>query len=281
MQADPTLEILRENLRVIAERERAVAAQRRICTEDLIRRLCTLYPKESPATVLSHFCELMPEHRDEDVARLCRTLLPERETVATSHTDRAHRVSDTGATIALVHNPYNQAAYQRFADAVIGAKAYPSTSFTNACEDVFDQRCDFCILPIANTQDGRLFSFYAMLDRYELKICAVTEIETDTEAGTASYALVGRHLPDRIPKHAQWYLEGILIEPISPSILQTASLFDALPVRLDTLSVPYNSTDRQLYFTLRIPKGTEAALELYLSHRYERYTLLGLYPELS
>ena len=61
------------------------------------------------------------------------------------------------------------------------AKACYADSFSAVCEQVFDGQCEYCILPLENTQDGKLVRFYGLIEKYELKIaltCKVTTSDT-------------------------------------------------------------------------------------------------------
>lgn len=284
MPTDPFLDTLQENLNIIKERQRAVETQRRVCVEELSRRICADRERTDPKEIYARFKERLPDYQREDLMILCQHLFSPAAPSALEHEpSNASLSADARATIALVHNPYNQAAYQSFASGIIGAKAYPVPSFSDACEDVFDGRCEFCILPIENAQDGRLFSFYGMIDRYDLRICAITEVETESNTGTIFYALVGKTLPDRIPKGARWHLEGMIVEQagtLPSELFGLTKFFGAHICKLDTLPLPYNDHSQRFYFRIRLAKHHAEAVHFYLSQRYNRYTNIGLYPKL-
>lgn len=87
-------------------------------------------------------------------------------------------------------NRLSEGAIDRFSSLFQAAKAVGVDSFSEVCERVAKQECDFGILPIENTTDGRLSSFYKMLDRHELKICAVCDVEDPESDSRTRLALV-------------------------------------------------------------------------------------------
>ena len=127
-------------------------------------------------------------------------------------------------------------------------------------------------------------SFYSLLERYELKLCAVTELETDSDTGILRYALAGKSLPDRIPKNAIWYLEGSITHESNrfPTELpQLASVFDASLISLDSVPVPYHDGLQRLFFSFQASTRAASALDFFLSLEYLRYEGLGFYPNID
>lgn len=79
--------------------------------------------------------------------------------------------------IVYQHNIYADEAFLHFSRVLPTAKACYSDSFTGMCEQLASGECEYCILPLENTQDGKLVRFYGLIERYELKIvlrCTVT-----------------------------------------------------------------------------------------------------------
>lgn len=195
-----------------------------------------------------------------------------------------HVVAGAHGRIALVRNRLNEEAYRVFSQAITASKAHYLPSFSDTCEDVYDNRCEFGILPIENTTDGKLFGFYAMLDRYELKICAACRLEPDHSEGTVRYALIGKNLPSRIPKNAEWLFECSVVTEIGKfptDVVEITSVFDATIIKIDSLPVLYDDGLQKIYFTFRIPKQHADALHFYLTMEHARYSLLGFYPILT
>ncbi len=276
--------ILAENLLVFSERGELSAKQRNLCAEELCLRWSRSRPEQTAQERYREFCAAVPHALPEDKARLCRHLsvrLKEREGFGGEDTG----VAGTHGRIALVRNRYTEEAFSCFSEIVSGAKPHYPTSFASVCEDVFDRRCEFGILPIENTQDGRLFSFYAMLNRYELRICADCSLETENLAGVIRFALIGRHMPDRMPRDSEdWNLECSVTASLGefPSdILRVASLFGATLQKIDSIPVLYDDGLVRFYFTFRLPRSEAVAFDLYLTMEHPYYAPIGHYPSLT
>lgn len=91
--------------------------------------------------------------------------------------------------IGFMHNLQTGRAFECFARSVFGALTDYHDSFALSCEAVTEGECTYAILPLRNSVDGRLTSFYKMLDKYELGILLCTDIENQN-GDVARYALV-------------------------------------------------------------------------------------------
>lgn len=182
--------------------------------------------------------------------------------------------------IAFVRNRYNERAYDRFSELVIGTKPIYVSDFTEACESVYNGQSNYCILPIENSTGGRLFSFYAMMDRYDLKICAAAEIESDDGAENVRYALVGHSVPRPLGKSATCVLECSLTREDGTAIsdlLQAAELLGARVQTIDFLPLEYDYSFYRVFLSFVLPLDTVAAFALYLSLSYPNYNPIGFY----
>lgn len=229
--------------------------------------------------------ELLPSATLKDKAMLCLALAASpkhsEELRKRSFLTRDSIPAGAHGKISIVRNKYNEAAYGAFSETVSNPKAVYASSFTEACEDVFDGRCEFCILPVENSQSGRLFGFYSMLDRYELKICALCELDGADPAESTHYALVGRSRPNRIPKRLAWRFECAVIWDSGTILGDISSFCQAFEARLkkaDSLSVEYNEQLKKYYFTFEVSEKGLVGFDLLLSEEYATYVPLGLYP---
>jgi hypothetical protein len=286
MQNRNEIEILSENIRTISLRREAARRQRDICILELIQRLLQSNTECSPTELILQLRETLNGAEHSDFAHLLRAM--------TEDTASAKRLYEYGSfavdyqtapgahgRIALVKNRYNEEAIEHFSGALIGAKHHYVTSFSIACEEVLSGRCEYAILPVENSSDGRLIGFYSMLDRYDLRICASCELETEERPGRVRYGLVGRKTPDRIPKESVWNLEFSVAEDdgsFPSDVIDVSRLFDAELLRVDSVSVSYDDGMQRYYFTFRVPDRCALAFDLYLSTLHEHYTPIGLYP---
>ena len=182
--------------------------------------------------------------------------------------------------IAYVRNKRNDKVFLEFSKLVKDAKAYYSPSFADACEAVFNNTCEFCILPIQNGREGKLYSFYTMLDRHELKIAhTVTEDETDTQE-SVSFALAGRTLPWNENKYTHLRYEFSLIGEnagIVSSVTEAVKELGGVVSDVGTLPVAYDQPRRRFYLSADIPAKGLMPLTLYFSLENLGFEILGVY----
>ena len=190
--------------------------------------------------------------------------------------------SEKGAQgqIAYVRNKRSDDAFLSFANRQRGAKPMYVGSFLEACESVFDNVCEFCILPIENSKEGKLYSFYSMIDRYELKICDVTLCETDDGSDGITFALVSRAVETGNVSNSSKRFEFSLIdehtELLSDILLATNALGGKV-ISVGTQPVPYDELKTLYYFSIDFEGEGADALALYINEEYSKYTPLGLY----
>ena len=163
-------------------------------------------------------------------ATLCQALaelFPQTSTLAKCFSSalRIHR-SDLHFKISFWSaNPLSLNALERFSPLFHSITPIATESFSETCEHIVNGASDLGILPIENTTDGRLSAFYRMLDRYELKICAVCDIEDAETDMTTRMALVTRRL---------YFCEGPFRRHIEFSYVTTEA-----DVKLDLIDVAY------------------------------------------
>ena len=285
MDLRDAIKIYCENIAEFSRRQRISDSQRKIMVNELLAHFVTGSSDIGAREVCRKFRELLPEQTCEDRARLCMAL-----GASSAHSAEKRKNRFFGEEIAaglhgkvsLVRNSYNELALSRLSAVITRPKGVFSPTFVSACEDVYNSRSEFCILPVENSQSGRLFGFYSMLDRYELRICAVCELESEGDSGgSVKYALVGRSLPDRIPKNSRWSFEFTVISEdgrIFFDILRVCEVFGAKLVKIDSLPVEYDERLQKYYFTFRLPDANITAFDLFLSEEYARYTAVGLFP---
>ena len=267
MDSKDAINIFCENIEEFSRRRSIAEAQRVGMINELLGVFVTDSAAVSAVDVLESFRGALPTATCEDRARLCMVL-----GASSRFGAEMRRSSFSGEEIAagshgkvsLVRNSYNEVALSRFSRVITRPKEVFASSFAAACEDVYDNRCEFCILPVENSQSGRLFSFYSMLDRYELRICCACELEAeDGSEGSVKYALVGRTLPDRISKNSSWSFEFSVISDggsILSDISGVAEIFGARLIKIDSLPVQYDGGLQKYYLRLVCPRRASRPL---------------------
>ena len=189
--------------------------------------------------------------------------------------------------ISYLKNKYNDIAFEHFSRSVSNAKPDYASGFTECCESVFDGRCEFCILPIMNSNDGRLMSFYSLLDRYELKICEIVDIDNDSTPSTLRYARVGRSSNEpkrRTPKAQNYIFEFSIISEDTnffAPLFEASNQLDAKLTCIDSLPIEYASNVQKFFLSFCIPSQNTLAFRLFVSLNHQSYTPIGLYKEID
>ena len=283
METRDTLAILQKNLSIASDRLALAEEQKQLCASMLANELCL--GEGALDDLFFRFCSLANHPRETEKALFFRAY------AAKNQKDRALSLEElfslnelppagSHGKIALVRNRHNETAYEHFSTLVIGARPSFVSDFSEACDLVYNGAVSYCILPVESSTSGRLTSFYAMLDRYELKICATMEIENEDTSESVRYALAGRSLPRPIPKAKSCTLEFSLTREDGAhlaDILSAISLLGAKPLRMDFLPLEYDHSFYRIFLSLRVAAKDAPALGLYLSICHPNYTPIGFY----
>ncbi len=269
-----------ENLLILAGREENTRDQVRLFSRQMSDLLCddpvalnTLWQRLSVSGITPIF-----------KINLCRCLFENVEyRVLAENIIRGdnEKVSESAkGRIAYVRNKRNDKVFLEFSKLVNDAKAYYSASFADACEAVFNNTCEFCILPIHNGKEGKLYSFYTMLERHELKITrTVTEEENDNQE-SVSFALAGRTvaLQENVHKNLRYEfsLIGENAEVVSV-VTEAVKELGGVVSDVGTLPVGYDQPRRRFYLSADIPAEAIIPLTLYFSLENMGFEVLGVY----
>jgi len=187
--------------------------------------------------------------------------------------------------IAYVQNTFSDTAYLCFSATLNRPRAAYFDSFSGVCEEVYNGICEYCILPILHDRDGKLFRFYELLEKYDLRIvCACDVPRTEKDGVTVTrYALIRKNLT--IPRTTAQegditYLELRLPADDSISLcelLQVAQACRMMPERVDTRTDAETSEGMVHHITFRTDHADIRVFLAFLTLDVPRCTLLGLY----
>ncbi|MBQ8141420.1 MAG: hypothetical protein IJ038_06990 [Clostridia bacterium] len=189
---------------------------------------------------------------------------------------------------AFVRNRYNDMAFEKISSILPHSKAVYFSSFEEAAEAVSGGECEFTVIPVENTSDGKMFGFYSLMDRYELKICASCTLESEDSSKTISYALCSRNYRVRELEKASAKKDKIFEFCITHGsgtapydIFFAAALCGAGIHRISSLPLPYNDLMTRFFYSFSITEKTDfASFLFYLKSEYEEYTPIGIYFEI-
>ena len=194
---------------------------------------------------------------------------------------------DAAERIAYLKNSYNDIAYMQFSSLFSSPRAAYFASVADVCESVYNGNCEYCILPVETSSDGKLLSFYEMILRYNLKITAVYDLRG--EEGYTRYALIGKrsafHGPLIRSKARNRYFEFIIAENDTVSLedLLCAANFCSLKLcRIDTLNTHSSVKDSGAYLcpVFRVDGAALQAFLMFLAIDCPDYIPVGLYMQI-
>lgn len=166
---------------------------------------------------------------------------------------------DAKGRIAYMTGAFSDEAYARLSTCVPDARAAVFHSFPDACEEVREGQCEYAILPIENTQSGKLTVFSDLAIRYRLHLLAVCDLENHAVPGQVTrFALVRRAteeviLPPPTQSVAPFYWELVHTTDTPPlhDLLAAAAHCGMTLHRVDTLP-PAGGIDADEAETLQI-----------------------------
>ncbi len=206
--------------------------------------------REQVAEVNRHAIERLSAHSGVYMRLLLYHMIGERlaaredtEGASPAHADAPSLPENAVGRIAYMSGAFADKAYLRLAAFVPRARAATFHSFVDACEEVRGGLCEYALLPLENTQSGKLTAFSHLIIRYGLCISAVCDLENGAAPGqTTRFALVRAMPEDGLPPRPispdkRVYLELLhTVNTPSLSELLAAAAFCGLTLtRVDTL----------------------------------------------
>ena len=290
-------ETVKRNLDLLAE-EKALLSRRRVLQLSELAALLSL-PEYAPfREELSDFTEtiLCGDSSSEDTVLFARELV--RRGFPLSRTGHADDLFGNGEPIsqkasdrvAYLRSRVTDDAFRLLTAHLENPKAAYFSSFSDVCEEVYHGLCEYCILPIESSDNGKLLSFYTLIEKFELRIVAVTDLDGAGPSYTR-YALL-RHKyvsPDLIglsseARYAEFALE--LSEHVSLTDVLSAAEFLGLKVsRADSMPIPERRDLYRYGLVFLLPSDGDPlpsleAFLLYLSLSLPEYIPLGIYTKI-
>lgn len=295
-------QILLSNLIALGE-EASVLDRRRLAQLGELAALVTLPEHTGVRDALRDFTGDLPDRRD--VIRFCRAL--------TEHGYRyrdevfghgEHPSASASECVAYLQNRYADTAYLALTSHLSKPRASYFSSFSDVCEEVYHGLCEFCILPVESAEDGKLIRFYALIEKFDLKIVAVCDVESANGSYTR-YALLRHKYVSLAPNPrlcGEAFAEFDLVTDAEVSLGDVLSAAEFCGLRLsraDSAPLPYRADGYRygLVFSLGEPSNTDGPEEtseaakrrtrdlegflLYLSVALPEFTPLGVYTRLS
>ncbi|MBQ7336473.1 MAG: hypothetical protein IJW92_08385 [Clostridia bacterium] len=189
--------------------------------------------------------------------------------------------------IVYQKSSYTDSAYLKLSPLLSDPRVAYAHGFPSVCEEVYNGHCEFCILPVENSSEGQLNSFFRLIERYELKIAATCDVLGNDGGRVTRFALLRKNLlPLLAPESASYPRRFECVLP--PEDLATVSNL-MVAAQLCGLRLSYVNSLPQLgdssryntHFSFFTKGGDLQAFLLYLAMEVPHYTPIGLYPHLA
>ncbi|MBQ7338605.1 MAG: hypothetical protein IJW40_09175 [Clostridia bacterium] len=106
---------------------------------------------------------------------------------------------EAAGKVAYQRNIFADEAFLHFSPHIQAPKAAYFGSFAGVCEQVYNGLCEYCILPLENSQDGKLLRFYGLIQKYELKIVLTCDVTASDKRHLTTFGLCKRSLQIPMP----------------------------------------------------------------------------------
>lgn len=188
-------------------------------------------------------------------------------------------------TVVYLKNPLADIAYNVFSKHLSDPRSRYEETFAEVCEEIYYSRAPYCILPIDNSDEGRMAGFSNMIRKYELKIVLTCNVESSNGRIT-KFALLQREL--RGIECKKGISDGKYLEigfnfgerQRLAEVLQAAEFFGFSMNRVDSLPIYYS--EKEYYYNVVFQgKGQLERFLSWLDLEVPRYEIIGIYTHIK
>ena len=213
----------------------------------------------------------------EERLAFCRALPPLPEGAAVT-------LPTEPAPTAVLSNPFFAAATERFSDAVCELAPLPVSTFAEICEEVGSGRAAFGILPLEDSDDGKLYRFYEQADSFELHVRCTCDVPYRDGSRTMRLALLSLADAPTPVIQGERMLECSLLEDrdcTEAELLAAAAACGLSLRRVDSLPAPYTEDGFYLRSVFRATEEGEALFERFIRCFMPRAVITARYVHLK
>ncbi len=186
----------------------------------------------------------------------------------------------TGADkkIAFLRNRQAFRAFECFAKTLGGVSVLYENNFQNACEDVAHGQAAYAIIPIYSTSDGRLGSFYRMIEKYELAIILTCDVDSDDGENMTTFALIYQE-PISLNVGAPKLECSITFDDLSrlSDITDAAYYYGAEVDSIESLPIMFSGRAGTFAVVFDLENADIDGLLCYLALEYPQMSVIGIY----
>lgn len=179
--------------------------------------------------------------------------------------------------ISLIKSLPSIKAFENFAKVLRGAEAVYGEDFQSMCDGTEDG--SYTVIPIYNTSDGRLNSFYKLIEKYELNIILTTDVLSPDGENNTRFALLGKS-PEYIKSSGKSVMEiKITLESASSigDIVCSAEYFGIETLCIDALPYSFSGRENSYELSFDVSSGDCGGFICYMKLKYPQYYLTGIY----
>ncbi len=184
--------------------------------------------------------------------------------------------------IAFLRNRQTFRAFECFAGTLGGVSVLYENNFSDALEAVESGQATFAIIPIHSSSDGKLSSFYRMIEKHELAIVYTCDIESEDGEATTTFALIYK---DRVISEAgKLRFEcKITMDDLSglADIADAAYYFGASIESLEAVPMAFSGRSGTFAVVFDLENADADGLLCYLALAYPQMTAVGFYGKLE
>ena len=300
---DPDLLTNLQNLNYLDKKQKALFKSRSALTRELAYTICQggkAAAEDIKEKYLSVFASasskaLDAEEKYSDLISIAERIEICKEISVLSDTQDIFYESILGASdvcsadavkkIAYVKNNFTDSAYLAFSKASFAFRYAYFDSFDAICEDVHSGKSEFCILPIETSSDGKLFSFYSLIDRYEFRIVSTCTVKHQDGSKFTKFALLGRSVRLSEENNKKGKKLELRISQASTKgsplyeILRAADACNIKLCKIDSIPLSYNDSMLSYYAVFDIYEAELKAFITYLALEHPQCYALGIYFE--
>ncbi len=192
--------------------------------------------------------------------------------------------------VAYLKNSMTDSAYMQLSSLLDFPRAAYFGSIKEVCMNVHLGECEYCILPVETSADGKLGAFYDKIIEHGLKIVGVYDLSQDDGKRHTRFALLAASIYDEthgrvdVKTKAQYLEFAVRCEeyPTFGDILKAAEFCSMRLVRIDTLTPNGGGEDiSPMLCPVFCIDGADLELFLtYLSIDCSNFLLLGIYKQI-
>lgn len=275
-------DVFEQNVLYLTERSKFINDQKKITFELSAQRLSEEY--DTLSSRINKADELLSKACASDCIAFFKVLTQNNVSPAqlwAEHNEPYEHFSRAATSkISYVKNNQNDIAFLRFSELFTKPTVSYGTTFDQICEAVYNSESDYCILPIESSSSGKMFSFYSLINKYELKIFAVCDVDEGISGKRTRYALLSRKTLIYNSESKLEYFEFSITgskDYCLLDILEAANSSSISVYRIDTLPVPYDDLRFRFHHVFEGRKKDIIPFITYLNYKFPQYEVIGNY----